>query len=194
MQTSEQKQSVMQSTNNEAADRVTRPTGATAETDVARAEELAETIRANQARLATNLKASYDFIVCDSRSSGSVVARRLSEAGAASVLLLEAGASDEVESVADAGLWASNIGSERDWRFVTNPCAHVGGRTFHEAMGKVLGGGSSVNAMIWSRGHKADWDHFANESGDPAWSCSSVLEIYRRIEDWHGEPDRARRA
>jgi choline dehydrogenase len=171
----------------------TRPTSATIEADVAQAEKFAELVRANQARLAANLKASYDFIVCGSGSSGSVVARRLSEAGTASVLLLEAGGSDEVESVADASLWASNIGSERDWGFVTEPCAHVGGRTFREAMGKVLGGGSSINAMIWSRGHKSDWDHFANESGDPAWSYQSVLEIYRRIEDWHGEPDRARR-
>lgn len=198
MQTNEQKQSVMQSTDNEAMDHKMRPASATAGTDVARAEqsaerEFAEMVSANQARLTTNLKESYDFIVCGSGSSGSVVARRLSEAGTASVLLLEAGGSDEVESVADASLWASNIGSERDWGFVTNPSAHVGGRTFHQAMGKVLGGGSSVNAMIWSRGHKADWDHFANESGDPAWSYSSVLEIYRRIEDWHGEPDSARR-
>jgi choline dehydrogenase len=84
---------------------------------------LAELVRANQARLAANLKASYDFIVCGSGSFGSVVARRLSEAGTASVLLLEAGGSDDVESVADASLWASNIGSERDWGFVTTPCA-----------------------------------------------------------------------
>jgi choline dehydrogenase len=56
-------------------------------------------------------------------------------------------------------------------------------------MGKVLGGGSSINGMIWARGHKSDWDFFASEAGDPAWRYESVLNIYRRIEDWHGAPD-----
>jgi choline dehydrogenase len=52
-----------------------------------------------------------------------------------------------------------------------------------------LGGGSSINVMAWSRGHKNDWDYFAAEAGDKAWSYESVLNIYRRIEDWHGAPD-----
>ena len=56
-------------------------------------------------------------------------------------------------------------------------------------MGKVLGGGSSINLMIWARGHKNDWDFFAEEAGDPAWNYESVLRIYRRIEDWHGASD-----
>jgi choline dehydrogenase len=56
-------------------------------------------------------------------------------------------------------------------------------------MGKVLGGGSSINGMAWARGHKNDWDFFASEAGDNAWSYESVLNIYRRIEDWHGVPD-----
>jgi choline dehydrogenase len=56
-------------------------------------------------------------------------------------------------------------------------------------MGKVLGGGSSINVMIWARGHRSDWDYFAAESGDAAWKYDNVLNIYRRIEDWHGEPD-----
>jgi choline dehydrogenase len=56
-------------------------------------------------------------------------------------------------------------------------------------MGKVLGGGSSINVMVWARGHKNDWDFFASEAGDPAWNYDSVLNIYRRIEDWHGSPD-----
>jgi choline dehydrogenase len=56
-------------------------------------------------------------------------------------------------------------------------------------MGKVLGGGSSINVMGWARGHKNDWDFFAQEADDPAWSYESVLNIYRRIEDWNGAPD-----
>jgi choline dehydrogenase len=56
-------------------------------------------------------------------------------------------------------------------------------------MGKVLGGRSSINGMAWARGHKNDWDYFAAKAGDNAWNYESVLNIYRRIEDWHGAPD-----
>jgi choline dehydrogenase len=47
--------------------------------------------------------------------------------------------------------------------------------------------------MLWARGHRSDWDHFASESADPAWSYDSVLSIYRRVEDWQGAPDPTRR-
>jgi choline dehydrogenase len=56
-------------------------------------------------------------------------------------------------------------------------------------MGKVLGGGSSINTMVWARGHKSDWDFFASEAGDSGWGYESILDIYRRIEDWQGPPD-----
>jgi choline dehydrogenase len=57
-------------------------------------------------------------------------------------------------------------------------------------MGKVLGGGSSINVSTWSRGHRADWDFYASESGDPLWGYEAVLDLYRhRIEDWTGSPD-----
>jgi choline dehydrogenase len=61
------------------------------------------------------------------------------------------------------------------------------------AMGKVLGGGSSINVMVWSRCHKKDWDHLAAEAGDDGWNYQSVAQIYRRIEDWHGAIDPTRR-
>jgi choline dehydrogenase len=60
-------------------------------------------------------------------------------------------------------------------------------------MGKVLSGGSSINVMGWARGHKNDWNFFASESGDRAWNYESVLNIYRRMEDWQGAPDPTRR-
>lgn len=150
-------------------------------------------VRANQQQLTTNLKSSYDFIVCGSGSSGSVVARRLAENPDVSILLLEAGGSDNVSAVSDAASWPTNLGSERDWGFRTRPSPYLNGRSLLWSMGKVLGGGSSVNAMVWARGHKNDWDYFAAETGDPAWSYEEVLKIYRRIEDWHGEPDPKRR-
>src|SRR6202048_1989783 len=149
----------------------------------------AERVRANQQKLTAELKPHYDFIVCGSGSSGSVVARRLAEHAEVSVLLLEAGGSDDVPSVMEAGQWSLNLGSERDWAFVGQPNPHLNGRSIPLNMGKVLGGGSSINVMCWARGHKNDWDFFASEARDAAWSYQSVLNIYRRIEDWHGAPD-----
>jgi choline dehydrogenase len=153
------------------------------------AAEFAERVRSNQAKLVSDLKSHYDFIVCGSGSSGSVVARRLAENPEVSVLLLEAGGGDEMPEVMEAGQWFMNLGSERDWSFHGQPNPRVNGRAIPFSMGKVLGGGSSINVMVWARGHKTDWDFFASEAGDPAWSYESVLNIYRRIEDWHGDPD-----
>jgi choline dehydrogenase len=153
------------------------------------AVDFKERVRANQQRLRSNLKPQYDFIVCGSGSSGSVVARRLAENPEVSVLLLEAGGDDDVPSVTESLRWFENLGSERDWKFVDQPNPHLNGRAIPLTMGKVLGGGSSINVMAWARGHKNDWDFFAEEAGDPAWNYESVLNVYRRIEDWHGAPD-----
>jgi choline dehydrogenase len=148
-----------------------------------------ERVHINQKMLAAELKSQYDFIVCGCGSAGSVVARRLAENPEVSVLLLEAGGSDDVPSVTEPGQWPLNLGSERDWGFKDHPNPHLNGRSILLSMGKVLGGGSSINGMAWARGHKNDWDFFAQEADDPAWSYGSVLNIYRRIEDWHGAPD-----
>jgi choline dehydrogenase len=151
--------------------------------------DFAKRVRLNQRKLTGELKPHYDFIVCGSGSSGSVVARRLAENPDVSVLLLEAGGTDDVPNVMEAIQWSTNLGSERDWGFVDQPNPRLNGRSIPLNMGRVLGGGSSVNVMAWSRGHKNDWEFFASEAGDPAWNYESVLNIYRRIEDWHGAPD-----
>src|SRR5215470_2552407 len=151
--------------------------------------DFTERVRLNQIKLRAALKGHYDFIVCGSGSSGSVVARRLAENPDVNVLLVEAGGCDEVPEVREAIRWPANYASERNWGFLGQPSSHLNGRRMPFAMGKVLGGGSSVNAMAWAWGHKNDWDFFASEAGDPAWSYQSVLDIYRRIEDWRGEPD-----
>src|ERR1700694_729404 len=151
--------------------------------------DFAERVHRIQRRLRAALQRQYDFVVCGSGSSGSVVARRLAENADVSVLLLEAGGQDNVPAVMQAGHWPLNLGSERDWNFAAQPNPHLNGRSIPYSMGKVLGGGSSINVMAWARGHKNDWDFFAAEAKDKAWSYESVLNIYRRMEDWHGAPD-----
>ena len=92
------------------------------------------------------------------------------------MLLLEAGGTDDVPEVMAPGRWPMNLGTERDWGFTAQPNPHLNGRAVSLSMGKVLGGGSSINVMAWARGHKNDWDYFATEAGDQAWSYESVLE------------------
>lgn len=150
-------------------------------------------VQENQRHLRAALRGVYDFVVCGSGSSGSVIARRLAENPFVHVLLLEAGSADNVPAVVDPRAWPTNIGSDRDWCYIGEPEPHLNGRHLPMAMGKVLGGGSSINAMVWSRGHARDWDLFAHETGDPAWNSRSVWDIYRRIEDWHGDLDPAYR-
>jgi choline dehydrogenase-like flavoprotein len=120
--------------------------------------KFAEQVKTNQLQLQANLATDYDFIVCGSGSSGSVVARRLAENPEVKVLLLEAGGDDDVSNVTEANQWPTNLGSERDWGFLGQPNPNLNGRAIPLNMGKVLGGGSSINAMYWVRGHKADWD------------------------------------
>ena len=167
--------------------------GAPTSAATADSRRFSEQVQRNQAARRDGLLSEYDYIVCGSGSSGSVVARRLAENLDVTVLLLEAGGSDDVPSVMDPSIWYTNLGSERDWGFVAEPDANLNGRAMPLSMGKVLGGGSSINVMVWARGHQTDWDHCAAETGDAAWGYESALATYRRIEDWQGRPDPARR-
>jgi choline dehydrogenase len=140
---------------------------------------------------APDLPGEFDFIVCGAGSSGSVVARRLAEDATVSVLLIEAGGTDLVPEVSEPLLWIANMGSSRDWGFLSEPDAGLAHRQLLMSMGKVLGGGSSINVMTWARGHRADWDYFAGQAKDPIWSHDSVMAIFRDIESWRGVSDPA---
>lgn len=135
----------------------------------------------------------FDFIVCGAGTSGCVVAGRLAENPDVRVLLIEAGSDDAHADVLLPANWPLNLGSPRDWNFSAEPNAHLNQRRIPLNMGRVLGGGSSVNVMVWARGHKNDWDDFAEETGDAAWGYESVLGIYRRVEDYIGPADARRR-
>jgi choline dehydrogenase len=101
---------------------------------------IATTVAANQQTLRSALRDEYDFIVCGSSSSGSLVARRLAENAAVSVVLLEAGGTDDVPEVMMANQWPMNLESERDWKFHAESIPHVNGRSVPLAMGRVPGG------------------------------------------------------
>ncbi|MFT6652494.1 MAG: choline dehydrogenase, partial [Celeribacter sp.] len=158
----------------------------------ARAQELGDAA-ITQRYNAQNLKSSYDYIVIGSGSAGAVVAGRLAAESDASVLVLEAGDTDQLDAVLNPLMWGSNIRSERDWNYSSTASDGVNGRELILPMGKVVGGGSSINVMIWARGHKNDFDFWAAEADDDAWNYDNVLDIYRRIEDWQGAPDEVRR-
>src|SRR5258705_10594026 len=157
------------------------------------AAEKFEAIAANQAARRGNLRSTYDYIVIGSGASGSVVARRLAENRDAQVLLLEAGGADLKPGILITEPWFFNQGGEFDWNFTAGRSPSVNNRSIAQAMGKAIGGGTSINGMVWARGHKNDFAHWAKEAGDDAWNYRHVLNIYRRIEDWHAVPDRQRR-
>lgn len=153
-------------------------------------DTFATAVRSRQNRAISELSSEFDYIVCGSGSAGSVVAGRLAANPEISVLLLEAGGSDETDLVMDTDSWPMNLGGGNDWSFVTEPNPNLGGRSLLYSMGKVLGGGSSINVGTWSRGHQADWDFYAAEAADAAWRYDAILELYRsRVEDWTGVPD-----
>jgi choline dehydrogenase len=121
-----------------------------------------------------------DVVVVGSGSAGAVVARRVTDSGA-SVLLLEAGGRDDNPAIHDPGriheLWLS----EEDWAYETVPQAHANGRRLAWPRGRVLGGSSCLNAMIWVRGAPEDFDTWAYLGAD-GWSWEDVLPVYERIE------------
>lgn len=153
----------------------------------------AEAVRVNQKARADSLGASYDYIVCGAGSSGCVVAARLAANPAVNVLLLEAGGTDDAPSIINPGVWFTNVGTPTDWQYTSAPVPTLNGRSIAMPMGRAIGGGSSINAMVYARGHKNDYDGWATTCNDPLWNYDHVLSIYKRIENWQGKADFAYR-
>src|SRR5215475_7858496 len=130
------------------------------------------------------LDRSYDYVIVGAGSAGCVVARRLMDGTDATVLLLEAGGPGEgVASLSNPPQWVENLGSPYDWAYRYEPSPHVAGRSIPLPLGKVLGGSGSINAMVWVRGHRADYDGWA-EAGNAGWGFGSVLPLFKKSEDW----------
>lgn len=149
-----------------------------------------EAIRANQRKKSQSLKARYDYIVVGTGSAGSALVGRLAVSKPdANILVIEAGDWDTDPAVLNPGVWFTNLGTQRDWQDIAIPSSGTNGRAIPEHMGKVVGGGSSINATIWARPFKADLEYWAEQSGDRKWGYEHGLSIYRRMENWQGQPD-----
>ena len=126
---------------------------------------------------------SHDYIIVGAGSSGCVLANRLTADGRKRVLLLEAGGSDRRFYVQlPLGYGKLFYNPAVNWMYQTEPDPGLAGNRDHWPRGKLLGGSSSINAMVWIRGHASDYDDW-EAAGNPGWGWASVLPAYRAIED-----------
>ncbi len=130
----------------------------------------------------------YDYIVVGAGSAGCVLAARLSEGGAARVLLLEAGGDDDVAAIHEPAAWPDLLGSAVDWQYVADPEPAFGGRRVPWPRGKVVGGTSAINVMQFARGDRRDFDHW-NYLGNEGWGYEDVLPYFKSLEDYAGGAD-----
>lgn len=135
----------------------------------------------------------FDYIIIGAGSAGCVLANRLTENPQTKVLLLEAGSKDSDFLISVPAAFYKLFKTKVDWNFDTTPQTHVNGRALFQPRGKVLGGGSSINAMIYMRGHREDYDSWAR-LGNSGWSYEDVLPYFKKSEnqqviknDFHGQ-------
>lgn len=131
----------------------------------------------------------FDYIIVGAGTAGCVLANRLSKDKNSNILLIEAGGKDDYLWVHIPVGYLYCIDNPRtDWRYRTIPEAGLNGRSLIYPRGKILGGCSSINGMIYMRGQQQDYDHWAELTADPRWSWQNVLPIFIRSEDHYDGP------
>lgn len=125
-----------------------------------------------------------EFVIVGAGSAGCAMAYRLAEAGR-DVIVIEHGGTDAGPFIQMPAALSYPMNMKRyDWGYTSEPEPHLGGRELACPRGKVIGGSSSINGMVYVRGHARDFDHW-EESGAQGWSYADVLPYYRRMESWH---------
>ena len=137
--------------------------------------------------MSQTLRPSYDYVIVGAGAAGCVLAGELSASGA-EVLLIESGGKDDAPTVLNPSVWFYNVGGPMDYHLPITPLPQLNKRNFNMALGHVLGGGSTINAMVWIRGTQADYDGWA-ENGAKGWAFADVLPVFKRQEDWEGGAD-----
>ena len=131
-----------------------------------------------------------DYVIIGAGSAGCAIAYRLAEAGK-QVLIIEHGGTDAGPFIQMPAALSYPMNMSRyDWGFQTEPEPYLGGRVLATPRGKVIGGSSSINGMVYVRGHAHDFDHWA-EQGARGWGYADVLPYFKRMENWHGGGDGA---